>query len=289
MTGRLEGKTAIVTGAAGVIGFATAKRLAEEGANVVLSDIEAKADDLTAKAGEIEAAGGSASAFAADITDYPQVEALFRYAVDTYGRLDVVHANAGVLCRTSSKDTVGVQAEQWKQALDVNITGTWHTLQAAAAYFREAGHGGSIVITSSVAGVRGGLNNSAYSATKHAVLGLQKTAAHELGRLGVRVNAVLPTGVKTPMFVRPARVVQARPDLKNPTVEDAEKVWKHTNLLGVPWVEAVDVANAVLFLASDEARYITGIQLIIDAGQTQINPFSVIERWLSDESAAGDE
>jgi (+)-trans-carveol dehydrogenase len=271
MTGRLEGKVALITGAAGGIGSVTARRFREEGAAVALLDVAEKSDTLGGLAAELDSLPVTADVRAAD-----QVDRAVAAVVERLGGLDVVFANAGVLCRGSLTDTLETQQAMWDQALAVNVTGTWNTLRTVAPYLQRAGRG-SIIVTSSVAGIRAGLNNAAYSATKHAVIGLAKTAAHELGRYGVRVNCVLPTGVYTPMFIREERIQQARPDLANPTLDDAIATWSRTNLLGVPWIEAVDVANAVVFLASDEARYITGVSLLVDAGQTQINPFTVAE------------
>jgi (+)-trans-carveol dehydrogenase len=286
MGARLQGKVAVVTGAAGTIGSVTARRLHEEGALLVLVDRpeEAPRARLEAVADGIDVHRQSVLAVPADIRDQDALDAAFGVGAERFGHVDTVFANAGVLCRSALTQRLDVDDGMWQEALQTNVTGTWRTVRAAAPRLREAG-GGAIVITSSIAGIRGGLNNAAYSATKHAVLGIAKTAAHELGRFGIRVNSVLPTGVHTPMFVRSERIRQARPDLPDPGEADAVLVWSHTNLLGVPWIEAIDVANAVLFLASDEARYITGVGLPVDAGQSQLNPFAAVETFVRD--AAG--
>ncbi len=129
--------------------------------------------------------------------------------------------------------------------------------------------GGSVVIISSTNGIRGTVNTAHYTASKHAVVGLARTLANELGPRGVRVNTVHPGPVATPMVLNEATFRRLRPDLNNPTASDAAEVLMARNLLPVPWLEPVDVANAVVFLASDEARYITGTQIVVDAGLTQ--------------------
>lgn len=277
--GRLSGKTIVVTGAVGTIGRVAAQRFSEEGANLVLVDLHHRGSELTTLAEELNEGAESVIGVEADISEQDQIDAAFSQAVDRFGGVDGVFANAGVITRAPIDQRLQLDDEAWQKSLSANITGTWRTLRAASGPLRRRG-GGSIVITSSIAGIRGGLNNAAYSAAKHAVIGIGKTAAHDLGKDGIRVNWVLPTGVKSEMFLRPERVRQARPDLTDPSAADAAQVWSSTNLLGVPWVEAVDVANATLFLLSDEARYLTAVGLPIDAGQSQLNPFAAVEGWL---------
>lgn len=276
---RLDRKTIVITGAAGNIGEASAYRFAQDGARLVLTDLESQTEKLSEIATAINASGGTALAVAADITDQDQIDHVISLATTKFSQLDGIFVNAGVIARSALDQRIDVDEDSWQASLNVNVTGTWRTIRAASRAFKD-GTGGSIVVTSSIAGIRGGLNNAAYSATKHAVLGLVKTAAHELGPHGVRVNAVLPTGVRSQMFVRPERIAQARPDLANPTIDDAAELWKSTNLLGIEWIEPVDVANSVLFLLSDEARYLTGVSLPVDAGQSQLNPFIALENWL---------
>lgn len=276
---RLSQKTIVVTGAAGTIGRVSAQRFASEGANLVLVDLPDRSEELATLVRELAGSTGSALAAEADIRQQDQIDAAFAEGIRSFGRIDGVFANAGVITRTSIHRRLDLDEEGWQESLSNNITGTWRTIRAANKTMKE-GDGGSIVITSSIAGIRGGLNNAAYSAAKHAVVGIGKTAAHELGGRGIRVNWVLPTGVKSEMFLRAERIRQARPDLADPTAADAAEVWSRTNLLRVPWVEAVDVANATLFLLSDEARYLTAVGLPVDAGQSQLNPFAAIEGWL---------
>lgn len=276
---RLSKKTIVLTGAAGTIGRVSAQRFAEEGANLVLVDLPERGEPLAALVEGLTGLAGPAIGVEADISRQDQIDAAFAAGVQHFGEINGVVANAGVITRSSIHQRLELDDEGWQKSLSANITGTWQTIRAASKVMK-GGAGGSIVITSSIAGIRGGLNNAAYSAAKHAVIGIGKTAAHELGKSGIRVNWVLPTGVKSEMFLRPERIRQARPDLSNPTAEDAAQVWSSTNLLGVPWVEAIDVAHATLFLLSDEARYVTAVGLPVDAGQSQLNPFAAIEGWL---------
>ncbi len=161
------------------------------------------------------------------------------------------------------------QPQEWQRTIDVNLTGVWHTVRAGVPHIGP--DGGSVVIISSTNGIRGTAGTAHYTATKHAVVGLARTLANELGPRSIRVNTVHPGGpVATPMVRNPATYKRLRPDLDNPPTEaDAVEVLAARNLLPVPWVEPVDVANAAVFLASDQARYITGTQLVVDAGLTQ--------------------
>jgi NAD(P)-dependent dehydrogenase (short-subunit alcohol dehydrogenase family) len=181
------------------------------------------------------------------------------------GRLDVVVANAGI--HSASAPSWEVSAEDWQRVIGVNLTGVWHTVKASIPHFGSAG--GSVVIISSTNGLRGTANTAAYTSTKHAVVGLARTLANELGPKRIRVNTVHPGAVGTPMVLNPETFKRVRPDLENPTTEDVAEVLAARNLLPVPWVEPEDISNAVVFLASDEARYITGTQLVVDAGLTQ--------------------
>ena len=151
--------------------------------------------------------------------------------------------------------------------MGINLTGVWHTVKATAGHIGE--DGGAIVIISSTNGLRGTANSAHYTASKHAVVGLARTLANELGPRGIRVNTVHPGAVGTAMVLNEATFKRLRPDLEAPTADDAAQVLLARNILPVPWVDPVDVANAVIFLASDEGRYITGTQLVVDAGLTQ--------------------
>jgi (+)-trans-carveol dehydrogenase len=150
--------------------------------------------------------------------------------------------------------------------IDTDLAGEWHTAKAAIPHLRAGGHGGSIVMTSSMAGVKPLLNLAHYVAAKHGVVGLMRTLALELASDFIRVNALLPTAVDTPMIMNQATCRLFRPDLENPMADDMAETATALNALPIPWVEPVDITNALVFLASDEARYITGTALPVDAG-----------------------
>jgi NAD(P)-dependent dehydrogenase (short-subunit alcohol dehydrogenase family) len=157
----------------------------------------------------------------------------------------------------------------WDEMIDINLTGVWKTVKAAVRPMVERRQGGAVIITSSVAGLFGFPNLSAYSAAKHGVVGLMRVLAQELAPYMIRVNTVNPTTVNTPMLMSDAMFRLFRPDLENPVSDDVAEGMLGLNLLPVPWVEPVDISNAVLWLASDEARYVTGVALPVDAGFCQ--------------------
>ncbi|ALG86563.1 mycofactocin-coupled SDR family oxidoreductase [Gordonia phthalatica] len=273
--GRLSGKVAFVTGAARGIGRAQAVRFAEEGADVIGVDLcgpvetvridPATREDLDETAAAVRAAAGRFSAHVADVRDGEALRAAVAAGVDEFGGLDVVCATAGI----TSRGMVGELSEDtWKTMLDVNLTGVWQTTKAAIPHLIERGSG-SIVLVSSIAGLRGLYGVSHYVAAKHGVVGLMRSLAQEMAPYGIRVNTVHPTNVNTPMIQNDVVRGGFRPDLETVTLEQFAESAKTMNMLDIPWVEPVDIANASLFLASDEARYITAITLPVDAGSTQ--------------------
>ncbi|MBY8855119.1 mycofactocin-coupled SDR family oxidoreductase [Nocardia sp. CA2R105] len=264
---RMAGKVALITGARRGAGRACAVRLAQEGADVVLLDQDgpqAQAD-LADTASLVRELGRRAFTATADIRDFDAVDAAVRGGVGELGPLDVVLANAGVY------DTPGpsweIDDDTWNRSIDVNVTGTWHTVKAGVAQMNSAG--GSVIIVSSTAGIKALSGASHYSAAKHAITGLAKTLANELGPRSIRVNTVHPGSIATPMILNPATFARLRPDLDDPTAEDVAEMLSARTLLPVPWVEPADIGNAVLFLACDESRYVTGLQMVVDAGLTQ--------------------
>lgn len=264
MTG-LRDKVVVVTGAAKGTGRVHCERFADEGADVIALDAPAAADELRDTARGVEERGRRCATGLADVSELEAVTAAVDAGVAELGRLDVVVANAGV--HLPGAPSWELDPQVWQRTLDINLTGVWHTVRASVPHL--GGRGGSIVIISSTSGLRGLPNTAHYTASKHAVVGLARTLANELGPRGIRVNTVHPGPVATPMVLNEATFRRLRPDLDNPTAADAAEVLQARNLLPVPWVEPVDVANAVLFLASDAARYITGTQLVVDAGLTQ--------------------
>lgn len=258
----LRGRVVLVTGAARGSGRCHCERFAEEGADVIALDAAEAAGDLEQTAAAVAARGVRTVTGLANVGDFGAVAAAVDAAVAELGRIDVVVANAGI--HPAGAPAWEISPESWQQVLDVNLTGVWHTVKAAVPHIGD--QGGSVVIVSSTNGIRGTANTAAYTASKHAVVGLARTLANELGPRGIRVNTVHPGAVATAMVLNEATFRRLRPDLDNPLAEDAAEVLKARHLLPVPWVEPVDVSNAVVFLASDEARYITGTQIVIDAG-----------------------
>jgi SDR family mycofactocin-dependent oxidoreductase len=264
MTGLLD-KVVVVTGAARGTGRVHCERFADEGADVIALDGPAAADELRGTASEVQNRGRRCATGLADVSDLEAVKAAVDAGVAELGRLDVVVANAGI--HIPGVPSWELDPRDWQRTLDINLTGVWHTVRAGVPHIGE--RGGSIIIISSTSGLRGAANTAHYTASKYAVVGLARTLANELGPRSIRVNTVHPGSVATPMVLNEATFRRLRPDLDNPTAADAAEVLQARNLLPVPWVEPVDVANAVVFLASDQARYITGIQLVVDAGLTQ--------------------
>ncbi|MGB8404288.1 MAG: mycofactocin-coupled SDR family oxidoreductase [Mycobacterium sp.] len=264
MSGLVD-KVVVVTGAARGTGRTHCERFAEEGADVIALDIDSAAADLASLAEAVRQRGRRCFTAVADVADLDAVVAAVDAGVAELGRLDVVVANAGM--HSASAPSWEVTPEDWQRILGINLTGVWHTVKASVPHFGD--EGGSVVIISSTNGLRGTANTAPYTATKHAVVGLARTLANELGPKRIRVNTVHPGAVGTAMVLNEATFKRIRPDLEHPTADDVAEVLSARNLLPVPWVEPVDVSNAVVFLASDEGRYITGTQLVVDAGLTQ--------------------
>jgi (+)-trans-carveol dehydrogenase len=269
--GRVEGKVALVTGAARGIGRATALRLAAEGADVVCVDLgaavdtvvyEAPAPDMVVDtANEAEACGVRALAVTADVRDGEAMSRAVAQAVDTLGGLDIVVAAAGI---DSWAPAWELSQEQWDAMIGVNLTGVWQTAKAAAPALIARG-GGSIVLIGSVLSHRANRDFAHYAAAKHGVLGLVRGFGLELAPHSVRVNSVDPTVVNTAMVMNQAyhdRMIGHA----NATMEEVQEHYRRWNKMPQPWIEPIDVANAVLFLASDEARFITGVSLPVDLG-----------------------
>ncbi|GGV39781.1 mycofactocin-coupled SDR family oxidoreductase [Actinomadura sp. LOL_016] len=274
MPGRVEGKVAFITGAARGQGRAHAVRLAQEGADIIAVDICEQIDsspismstpeDLAETVAQVEATGRKIVATRADVRDFDALKAAVDDGVERFGRLDIIVANAGLAA--SGAEIHNMDANLWQDTIDVNLTGVFHTGKAAIPHIIEGERGGSIVLTSSVGGLKAHPNISNYVASKHGVVGLMRSMAVELAQHNIRVNSVHPTQVSTPMLLNDLTFRMFRPDLENPTQEDMAPISQMMNALPVPWVEAEDISNAVLFLVSDESRYITGVPLPIDAG-----------------------
>lgn len=274
MNGRVEGKVAFVTGAARGQGRSHAIRLAEEGADIIALDLcEAVGDfgypgatpaDLEETVAAVQALGRRIVAATGDVRDLAVVEQALRDGVAQLGRLDIVSANAGIAPVPS--DGHSITPDAWQEVIDINLTGVWHTCRAAVPHLLAGGRGGAMVLTSSSLAQRAQPNMSHYIAAKTGLLGMMRGLAHELGPHSIRVNSILPGVVDTPMIDNDSIIRAFRPDLPNPTKEDFAEMTRAGHLMPVPWVEARDISNALLFLVSDEARYITGVPLPVDAG-----------------------
>ena len=269
MTGRpLEGKVALVTGAARGQGRAQAVRLAADGARVIAVDVceqiasvpypMAAPDDLAATVKLVEDTGSRIVAKQGDVRDRASLTDALRAGLDEFGRLDIVVANAGIAPMQSGADA-------WRDVIDVNLTGVFHTVEAAIPTMVEQGTGGSIVLINSVAGLAGvgtaDPGSIGYAAAKHGVVGLMRVYANLLARHNIRVNSIHQSGVDTPMvnneFTR-QWIAQL--------VAGSDSQSSMGNALPVEIMQPDDIANAVAWLASDQARYITGVALPVDAG-----------------------
>lgn len=276
MTERLAGKVALITGAARGIGRAQAVRFAQEGADIVALDVCGPIDtvlvphstvaDLNETASLVAEAGGRVHTETVDVRDLAAVQVATDRGVRRFGGLDVVCATAGI---TSRGMALELDEKAWRTMLDVNLTGVWHTCRAGAPHLMARG-AGAMILTNSIAGLRGLVGVAHYTAAKHGVVGLMQSLAKELAPHNIRVNCVHPTNVDTPLIQNDAVRTAFRPDLgRPPTRAEFAEAARNMNMLPVPWIDAVDVANAALFLASDEARYITSVSLPVDAGATQ--------------------
>jgi SDR family mycofactocin-dependent oxidoreductase len=274
MPGRVEGKVAFITGAGRGQGRSHAVRLAADGADIIAVDIcrdvegalpMATPEDLAETVKLVEALDRRIVARQADVRDFDALKAAVDAGVEELGRLDIVLANAGIASAGGPVETM--PPDSWKNTIDINLTGLWHTARAAVPHLIAGGRGGSVVLTSSVGGLHAMPNMSGYVSAKHGVIGLMRTLALELGQHRIRVNAVLPTNVNTPMFMNEGAFKLFRPDLEHPGPDDvAAVIAQFMHVLPVGWVEPEDISNAILFLVSDEARYITGVPLPVDAG-----------------------
>ena len=268
--GRVEGKVAFVTGAARGQGRSHAVRLAQEGADIIAVDLcdsvrgvgypAATEEDLAQTVKEVEALDRRIVAAKADVRDRGALQKAIDTGVAELGRLDIVVGNAGIMIMRPWDQTT---QDMWDDTLAVNLTGVWNTVQLAAPHLVRAG-GGSVILTSSAAGLKGLPFLAPYVAAKHGVVGLMRAFATELAEHNIRVNSIHPTGVETTMISGEdmqsfAGWLQEHPRLAAMS----------TNLLDVQSVQPTDISNAVLYLASDEARYVTSLAMTVDAGVTQ--------------------
>jgi (+)-trans-carveol dehydrogenase len=271
--GKLEGQVALITGAARGQGRSHALRLAEEGAAIIAVDsceqVEsvqydlATPADLTRTVDEVEALGARIIAEQVDVRDLDLLRKVVDHGVGELGRLDVVAANAGI---TGYEPFDEITSAHWREMIDINLTGAFNTAQAAVPHILKGGRGGAIVFTSSSLTLKARQNLAHYTASKHGVEGLMITLALELAEHSIRVNTVNPTNVDTDMIHNAASWKLFMPDDEDRTREKVAPHFRTLNALPIPWIDPRDVSNALAFLVSDDARYITGVTLPVDAG-----------------------
>jgi (+)-trans-carveol dehydrogenase len=271
--GRLDGKVAFITGAARGQGKNHAIRFAEEGADLIAVDICKQVDtvpyegptpeDLEDLVKQVEGLDRRIVAREADVRDLSALQAVVTEGVAQLGRLDIIVANAGIV---SYGELIELDEHTFQTMIDVNLTGVWKTIRAGAPEIVKAGNGGAIVLTSSTAGLKALHTLGHYVAAKHGVIGLARNLANELAPHKIRVNAIAPTNVDTIMLKNPGVYKMFRPDLDNPSADDAYSGFVEHHLIKEPWIEKNDVSEAILWLVSDTGRYVTGTTLSIDLG-----------------------
>lgn len=275
MAGRLEGKVAFVTGIARGQGRAHAVAMAREGADIIGVDIAGQVEtmgypqgteeDLAETVRQVEALDRRIVARVADVRDRPALEDVLADGVAELGRLDIVVANAAV--SPPPHRIWEIPPEQWDDVVGINLTGVFHTVSAAVPHILAHREGGSIVVISSGAALNSVPNIGDYVATKLGVIGLANSLANELAHRQVRVNVIAPGTVDTPMVsANTPQFKLFRPDLAEPTIEDCMDGFRQSMPMGRPWLDPEDVSRAVVFLASDDARWITGVTLPVDQG-----------------------
>lgn len=274
MAGRVQGKVALITGGARGQGRAHALALAAEGADIAICDLAdgsdpttpyglAGSEDLARTKADIEALGRRCVAMPADVTKFGDLQAFAAATVAELGPLDIVIANAGIF--SGGVPSWELSEQQWDRMLEVNLKGVWLTCKAVVPGMLAAGRGGSIIMTSSIGGLVGTPGISHYVAAKHAVIGYMRSLANEVGRQGIRVNAVCPGGVDNAMMNNAAMYKAMASDgvgSREQTLAAVDAI----SLLPGGMIESEDIAQAVLWLASEESRWVTGVALPVDAG-----------------------
>jgi SDR family mycofactocin-dependent oxidoreductase len=221
-------------------------------------------EDLEETAALVRKHGRGIVTVKADVRDLAALQAAVGRGTAELGRLDIVVANAGVM--GAMVKAWELTEEDWRTTIDVNLTGVWHTIKATVPYLIRQGTGGSVILTSSMAGLKGVANTANYTSAKHALVGLARTVAKEAGEYNIRVNTVHPGSIPTKLLLHDTVYKLFRPDLEAPTFEDCLRVFARFNMLPDVFTEPEDVANAVLFLASDLSRRTTGATLTVDGG-----------------------
>lgn len=274
MAGRVEGKVAFVTGAGRGQGRSHALKLAEEGADIIAIDVCKNIDnvalelaspgDLLETKERVEALGRRIVVDEVDVRDFDRMKAVVDRGVAELGRLDIILANAGI--GNGGQTVEAIEEAEWQTMMDINLTGVWKTVKAGIPHMIAGGRGGSIVLTSSVAGMKAYPQMGQYVSAKHGVVGLMRSCAVELAQHMIRVNSVHPTHVNSPMVMNDETFRMFRPDLENPGPDDIAPICQMFHTMPRPWVEVEDITNAVMFFASDDSRYVTGVSMPIDLG-----------------------
>lgn len=275
--GRVEGKVALVTGAGRGQGRSHALALSREGATIVATDVGAATLDgveypLATSADLIETerlvkeSGGTIVIAEADVRDREAMGRVVQQGLDTFGFIDVVVANAGVFTWGAAHE---LSWPAWHTVIDINLHGTWNTVQAVLPSMIERGKGGSIMMTASQIATRGQSNAVGYAASKAGIVGMMRALAAELAPHNIRVNTIHPSTVYTDMILNEPVYKLFRPDLENPGRAEMDEELRPFHMLPVAALEPIDVSNAVLYLASEESRYVTSTKLAVDAGSTQ--------------------
>lgn len=272
--GRVDGKVAFITGAARGQGRSHAVRLAEEGADIIAVDLCDDVPEMPYPGGTreeldetvrlVERTGRRIVARQADVRDLGQLQQAVDAGVAELGRLDVVIANAGVLTAIGPFDQMS--EDTFTDLIDINLNGVWRTVKVAMPHLRASGTGGSIILTSSSAGIRASRNTAHYVASKFGVVGLMRAMALELGPELIRVNSVHPTQVDTPMIQNDFMYQRACPDADSPGREELAVASLSRMAMPIPWVDPAEISHAVVFLASEESRYVTGLAMTVDGG-----------------------
>jgi SDR family mycofactocin-dependent oxidoreductase len=284
---RLEGKVALITGAARGQGRSHALRLADEGADIIALDVcrqidtvpypMADSDDLITTVDLVKSRGRRVFAREVDVRDLAGMQSAVGAAVAELGRLDVVVANAGTLNDTAP--LWELTEKQFQDQIDVNLTGVWKTIKATVPILLRQDDGGAVILIGSISGLTVELNVGHYAASKHGVNGLMRTLSGELAPYGIRVNSINPTNVNTPMINNPAYNQLFSGGKAGATQDDALDALTAMHALRVPFLDPIDVSNAVVYLASEDGRYITGTAQVIDAGA--LNPFKAPHRTVT--------
>jgi (+)-trans-carveol dehydrogenase len=271
---RFAGRVAFISGAGRGQGRQFAVDLAKEGADIIGFDIcedipgastaMATEADLEETRALVEATGRRMVAERADVRDYAAVEAVLAKGLAQFGRVDVVVANAGILAGAGPFWEISLQ--DWKNTVDTDLTGVWHTVRAATPALIEGGRGGAIIMITSAGATKGFQNITHYVAAKTALVGMLKPMAAELGPHFIRVNALSPTNVNTAIYMTETNKRLFLPDNPAPTDEEYEMASRPQHVIPIGWMETRDTSAALRFLASDDARYITGLEMRVDAG-----------------------